>query len=679
MRKIQCTLYNYCLVIIGLLFLAHGVGAAETRVALVIGNSNYSSTVSLPNPTNDADDIAQALSSIGFQVSKVVNLNYDKMRRELAQFSSKAAKADIALVYYAGHGIEVNSQNYLVPTDAKLVSDRDVEFEAIKLDLVMRAASGARELSLVLLDACRNNPFAASMKRTIGTRSIGRGFSRIEPTSGTLVSYAAKEGTIAKDGDGRNSPYTSALMKHLLEPGLEIQFIFRRVRDTVLRETQGNQEPFVYGSLPGKEIYLIKQESQFEANTAEQSSDLVKKKPNVNIENIYNQVKDSKNVKILEIFSEQFPNSIYSKFAKVKIKELQQLNLSLNSLPSNKLSNKNGKKEQKQASLVPKSLPNSRISNKLEKVDQPTPAIVFDLGGKFDKSFNQSAFDGAEQFTKETGIKYRSFEIQNSSQREQAFRRFARAGNNPVIGIGFGHAQALSKVAKEYPETKFAIIDMVVDLPNVRSIVFDEHEGSYLVGVLAAKASKTGKVGFIGGMDISLIRKFACGFVQGVKSVNPNAIVYQNMTGKTGAAWNDPVKGARLTKSQIERGADIIYAVAGATSLGVMQAAADAGKFSIGVDSNQNYLHPGSVLTSMLKRVDVAVYNAFMDVKNDKWTTGFNVLGLKEGGVGYAIDNNNMKLISNDMKAAVSKAEADIKSGALRVHDYFSDNNCPVK
>ena len=310
---------------------------------------------------------------------------------------------------------------------------------------------------------------------------------------------------------------------------------------------------------------------------------------------------------------------------------------------------------------------------------ETVPAVVFDLGGKFDKSFNQSAYDGAERFSKETGIKYRGFEIQNASQREQAYRRFARDGNNPVIAIGFASAEALTKVAKEFPDTKFAIIDMVVDLPNVRSIVYNEHEGSFLVGVMAAKASKTGKVGFIGGMDIPLIRKFACGYVQGVKSVNPDATVFQNMTGTTGAAWNNPVKGGELAKSQMDQGADVIYAAAGSTGLGVLQAAADAGKFSIGVDSNQNHLHPGSVLTSMLKRVDVAVYNAFMDVKNDKWTTGFNVLGLKEGGVGYAVDENNMKLVSDDMKSSVSKAEADIISGAVTVHDYMSDNTCPVK
>ena len=168
---------------------------------------------------------------------------------------------------------------------------------------------------------------------------------------------------------------------------------------------------------------------------------------------------------------------------------------------------------------------------------------------------------------------------------------------------------------------------MVVDLPNVRSIVFKEQEGSYLVGVMAAKASATGKVGFVGGMDIPLIRRFACGYKGGVKSVGADIEVFENMTGTTPAAWNDPVKGAELAKSQFDQGADVVYHAAGGTGIGVLQAAADAGKLGIGVDSNQNHLHPGHVLTSMLKRVDVAVDSAFSDVKNDKWTTGFYEIG----------------------------------------------------
>ena len=306
------------------------------------------------------------------------------------------------------------------------------------------------------------------------------------------------------------------------------------------------------------------------------------------------------------------------------------------------------------------------------------PAVVYDLGGRADKSFNEAAYNGAEKFKADTGIEYRDFEIQNDSQREQALRNFARRGYNPVVAIGFSHANAMEKVAAEFPDTQFAIIDMVVDLPNVRSVLFQEHEGSYLVGMLAAMASKTHKVGFVGGMDIPLIRKFACGYVQGVKAADPDAEVFQNMTGTTGAAWTDPVKGGELAKSQFDRGADVVYHAAGSTGLGVLQAAADEGKLGIGVDSNQNHLHPGSVLTSMTKGVDVAVYKAFEDAMKDQWSSGFNILGLAEGGVGWALDENNAALVTPEMKAAVEEAQAKIISGEIQVHDYMSDSNCPV-
>ena len=235
------------------------------------------------------------------------------------------------------------------------------------------------------------------------------------------------------------------------------------------------------------------------------------------------------------------------------------------------------------------------------------------MGGKFDKSFNEAAYNGAERFKEETGIEYLEFEVTNESQRDQALRRMARRGANVVVAVGFSFATPLEQIATEFPDTKFVIIDAVVEQPNVQSVVFKEHEGSFLVGMAAAMASETGKVGFVGGMDIPLIRNFAHGYQQGVKHVSPDAEVFVNMTGTTPAAWNDPAKGAELAQSQFDRGADVVYAAAGGTGLGVLQAAADSGKLSIGVDSNQNYLHPGSVLTSMLKRVDVAVYNAFKD------------------------------------------------------------------
>ena len=305
------------------------------------------------------------------------------------------------------------------------------------------------------------------------------------------------------------------------------------------------------------------------------------------------------------------------------------------------------------------------------------PAVVYGTGGKFDKSFNEAAFGGAEKFKAETGIEYRDFEPTGDTQGEQALRNFASRGFNPVIGVSFAWTSAIEKVAAEFPDTKFYLIDSVVDKPNVRSVVFKEHEGSYLVGILAGMHSKTGKVGFVGGMDIPLIRKFECGYEQGARAANASIEVFQNMTGTTGAAWNDPVRGGELAKSQIDQGADVIYAAAGATGLGVLQTAADNGKFSIGVDSNQNHLHPGSVLTSMIKRVDLAVYNAMMDVKNDKFEPGILALGVAEDGVGWALDDNNKSLITPEMQAAVDKAKADIISGAVKVHDYMSDNSCP--
>ncbi|KQU54688.1 hypothetical protein ASG72_03450 [Bosea sp. Leaf344] len=306
------------------------------------------------------------------------------------------------------------------------------------------------------------------------------------------------------------------------------------------------------------------------------------------------------------------------------------------------------------------------------------PAIVYDKGGKFDKSFNEGVFAGAEKFKAETGVEFRDFEPNNDAQIEQALRRFARDGHSPIIAVGFSQATALQKVAAEFPALKFTLIDMVVDLPNVQSVLFKEHEGSYLVGLLAGLASKSGKVGFVGGMDIPLIRKFACGYVQGVKAARSDAEIFQNMTGSTPAAWNDPVKGGELAKSQIDRGADVIYHAAGGTGIGVLRAAADAGKLGIGVDSNQNALQPGKVLTSMLKRVDVATYSSFKAAQAGNWKPGISVLGLKEDGVGWAQDDNNKALITPEMKAAADKARADIISGTIKVHDYMSDQKCTL-
>jgi basic membrane protein A and related proteins len=310
------------------------------------------------------------------------------------------------------------------------------------------------------------------------------------------------------------------------------------------------------------------------------------------------------------------------------------------------------------------------------RADEIKPAVVFDLGGKFDKSFNEGVADGADRFAKETGIKYSDFVATNDTQFEQAHRRFAERGQDPIIGVGFAQADAVGKIAKDFPKTRFTIIDGIADLPNVQSVLFKEQEGSFLVGIAAAMATKSGKVGFVGGMDIPLIRRFACGYEQGVKYANAKLDIVQNMTGTTPSAWNDPGRAGELAKGQFERGVDVVYAAAGASGLGVYQAAVDNKKLAIGVDSDQNYLHPGTMLTSMVKHVDIAAYNSFMSAKNGTWKAGVTVLGLKEGGVDWALDQYNEKLITPEMKAKIDAAKADIVAGKIKVVDYMADNNC---
>lgn len=304
------------------------------------------------------------------------------------------------------------------------------------------------------------------------------------------------------------------------------------------------------------------------------------------------------------------------------------------------------------------------------------PALIYDLGGKFDKSFNEAAFNGAQRWVEETGGSYKELEMQSEAQREQALRRLAETGANPIVMTGFAFADVLTKVSPDYPDTKFAIIDMVVEAPNVQSVVFTEEQGSYLAGIMAAMVSQSGTVGFIGGMDIPLIHKFECGFAQGFKSVKADGNVLINYTGTTPAAWNDPVKGGELARAQKSQGADVIYAAAGGTGIGVLQAAADEGILSIGVDSNQNHLHPGKVLTSMVKRVDNAVFDAF--TAGTDLEPGVKVMDLAAGGVDVAVDEANQSLITPEIQAAIDDAKAKIAAGEIDVHDYMADNTCPA-
>nr|WP_245926704.1 BMP family ABC transporter substrate-binding protein [Breoghania corrubedonensis] len=311
--------------------------------------------------------------------------------------------------------------------------------------------------------------------------------------------------------------------------------------------------------------------------------------------------------------------------------------------------------------------------------DVGEPAIVYSVGGKFDGSFNESAFAGVTRFKEETGSGVREFEIARDAQSLQALRSFAGHAYAPVVAIGFNQAGAVEQAAAEFPDARFAIVDMVVDAPNVASYVFKEQEGAYIAGVLAAMATKSGTIGFVGGMDIPIIRRFLCGYRQGAASVSGDVKVIANMAGDTPAAFVDPARGAELARSQIDSGADVIIQAAGGTGIGVLQAASDAGILGIGTDSNQNGLHPGRVLTSIRKRVDNAVYDSFMAVREGRFEPGIRVLGLADGGMDWVLDDNNADLVTPHMKAAADAAVAAISQGQIKVHDVVADGPCPLE
>lgn len=300
--------------------------------------------------------------------------------------------------------------------------------------------------------------------------------------------------------------------------------------------------------------------------------------------------------------------------------------------------------------------------------------IVFDIGGKDDKSFNAAAWEGVKR-AKEAmpdRVLLRDVEPGEPTSIEPSMRAFAERGYDLIIGVGFAQAPIMQEVAKDYPNLKFAIIDGVIDYPNVASLNFKEHEGSFLVGYIAGKTTKTDKLGFVGGMDIPLIHRFATGYEEGAKYANPKVEVYKNYVGINDAAWNNPGKGKELAKAQIERGADIIFQAAGNSGLGVFDAAEETHHLAIGVDANQNWVKPGFILTSMLKRIDVAVFNTVKDLVDGKFTGGIHLNGLDNNGVGFALDEYNEKLIAPSVLSDVERVKQDIIAGKIKVTDAMA-------
>lgn len=313
--------------------------------------------------------------------------------------------------------------------------------------------------------------------------------------------------------------------------------------------------------------------------------------------------------------------------------------------------------------------------------------IVFDIGGKNDRSFNAAAWEGVKRAEKELNICLYDIEPGNPTSIEPAMRAFAERNFDLIIGVGFAQGPIMQKVADDYPNIKFAIIDGVIfekdgktPKKNVASLVFREHEGSFLVGMIAAAKSKTGVLGFIGGMDIPLIHKFATGFEEGAKYMNPNIRIVTNYVGVTDGAWNNPGKGKELALNQIEKGADVIFTAAGNSGLGAFDAVeqygknanGEANKFVIGVDSNQNGVKPGFVLTSMVKRVDNAVFDVVKEVRDGNFQGGFHVFGLDKDGVAFALDQYNEPLISKETLEKVDQAKEKIILGEIKVTDAMA-------
>lgn len=297
--------------------------------------------------------------------------------------------------------------------------------------------------------------------------------------------------------------------------------------------------------------------------------------------------------------------------------------------------------------------------------------LVLDKGGKDDKSFNSAAYLGAKKAEKDLKIDLKYVEATDTNAIENLHRAFARKNFDLIIGIGFAQKEAVRKIAAQFPNVKFAIVDGEVSAPNVRSLLFEEHEGSFLVGALAAMASKTNTIGFVGGMDIPLIRRFAMGYAAGAKHINPKIKVTENYIGVTGEAWNNPAKAKELALAQYSSGADVIFVAAGASNSGVFDAAEEKKQYAIGVDSNQNWMKPGIILTSMLKAVDVAVFDTIKETQEGKFTGGISRFGLANKGVDYTLDQYNQKLITADMKKKVEELKKNIIAGKIQVPDYY--------
>ncbi|WP_342238921.1 BMP family lipoprotein [Inquilinus sp. OTU3971] len=298
------------------------------------------------------------------------------------------------------------------------------------------------------------------------------------------------------------------------------------------------------------------------------------------------------------------------------------------------------------------------------------PGVVYALGDKRDGGFNEGALHALEFFRNETGEAYLEAELQSVDGFGGAVDGLVRQGANLIIAVGFYYADAVKMCAAAHQDVRFVLVDGVAEGPNIRSIVFREQEGAYLVGVLAALASKSGTIGFVGAADVPLMQKFAAGYAAGARATRPEVTTLVDYVGTDPAvAFRDRDRAAEVARGLIGRGADVVFAVAGEANLGVFQAAREAETLAIGVDSNQNGVVPGTILTSMLKRVDIAVLRSLDDMRAGVWSAGLVTLGVREHAVGWAIDDNNRPLVTPEMEEAVETARRAIADGSITVPD----------
>jgi len=303
-------------------------------------------------------------------------------------------------------------------------------------------------------------------------------------------------------------------------------------------------------------------------------------------------------------------------------------------------------------------------------------AVIYDGATKFDQSFSQAVYVNGVLKLRQQGVLVKEFEPARAAQIEQAVIKLARRGYQPIIGVGFNTAPAITKAAKLFPKQAFVVLDSVIDLPNVQSIVFDEEQGAYLAGALAAMNSSSQVIGFVGGMDVGLIAKFSCGYIQGARYVSPEIKVLKNYISSTVTAWNDPSKAIELAKSQIERGADVLFAAAGGSGSGVYLAAHEANVLAIGVDSNQNSLQPDNMLTSMVKKVGQAVFTSVTSYLNGQWRSGVVKYNLQDDWIELVRDSNNQQLYNDRHRAQIAKIKQEILRGDIKIQHLGAAGEC---